>query len=93
VDFWTAPQGASEFERLSKTLEGTELSAEEQQSMDELQQYLVQGEGSWVLGDEFLAFIGLWSIWSALSLQKVDSFQIFIQGNIIRNKGYNNECE
>ncbi|KAM3960612.1 uncharacterized protein ACR2FA_005353 isoform 2-T5 [Aphomia sociella] len=50
--------GTVEFEKLSKALEGVELSPEERQSLDELQQYLVQGEGSWVLGDEFLSFIG-----------------------------------
>ncbi|CAH0397691.1 unnamed protein product [Chilo suppressalis] len=49
--------GAQEYERLAKALEGVELSGEEKQSLDELQQYLVAGEGSWVLGDEFLAFI------------------------------------
>lgn len=51
-------QAVQEFEKLSKALEGVELSPEERQSLDELQQYLVQGEGSWVLGDDFLAFIG-----------------------------------
>ncbi|XP_072931605.1 uncharacterized protein [Epargyreus clarus] len=50
--------GVQEFEKLSKALEGETLSGEEQQSLDELQQYLVQGEGSWVLGDDFLSFIG-----------------------------------
>ncbi|CAH2036871.1 unnamed protein product, partial [Iphiclides podalirius] len=50
--------GASEFEALSKALEKADLAAEEKQSLDELQQYLVHGEGSWVLGDEFLSFIG-----------------------------------
>ncbi|CAG5032425.1 unnamed protein product [Parnassius apollo] len=50
--------GAAEFEGLTKTLEKAELSAEERQSLDELQQYLVQGEGSWVLGDDFLTFVG-----------------------------------
>ncbi|KAJ0177512.1 hypothetical protein K1T71_007521 [Dendrolimus kikuchii] len=50
--------GVAEFEKLSKALEGVELTAEERQSVDELQQYLVHGEGSWVLGDDFLAFIG-----------------------------------
>ncbi|XP_046959659.1 uncharacterized protein LOC124529791 [Vanessa cardui] len=50
--------GAQEFEAFTKALEGVELSADEKQSLDELQQYLVQGEGSWVLGDEFLTFIG-----------------------------------
>ncbi|XP_045497438.1 uncharacterized protein LOC123695586 isoform X1 [Colias croceus] len=50
--------GAQEFEAFAKNLEGVELSPEEKQSLDELQQYLVQGEGSWVLGDDFLSFIG-----------------------------------
>lgn len=50
-------QGLQEFEKLTKALEGVELSAEEKQSLEELQQYL-HGEGSWVLGDEFLLFIG-----------------------------------
>lgn len=48
-----------EFEALTAALEGVELSAEERQSLDELQQYLVAGEGSWVLGDEFLTFVGM----------------------------------
>lgn len=55
---FTDIDAVQEFEKLSKALEGVELSPEEHQSLDELQQYLVQGEGSWVLGDDFLAFIG-----------------------------------
>ncbi|KAL4707497.1 hypothetical protein ACJJTC_000249 [Scirpophaga incertulas] len=55
---FTDIDGAQEFEKFSKALECVELTAEEKQSVDELQQYLVQGEGSWVLGDEFLTFIG-----------------------------------
>ncbi|XP_075974000.1 uncharacterized protein LOC142975160 isoform X2 [Anticarsia gemmatalis] len=55
---YTDIDGVSEFEKLSKALEGVELTPEERQNLDELQQYLVQGEGSWVLGDDFLAFIG-----------------------------------
>ncbi|KAF9416929.1 hypothetical protein HW555_005845 [Spodoptera exigua] len=39
--------GVQEFEKFSKALEGVELTPEERQSVDELQQYLVQGEGSW----------------------------------------------
>ncbi|KPJ03668.1 hypothetical protein RR46_04280 [Papilio xuthus] len=51
---------AAEFAGLTRALEaaGLELSVEERQSLDELRQYLVLGEGSWVLGDDFLAFIG-----------------------------------
>ncbi|CAH0723068.1 unnamed protein product, partial [Brenthis ino] len=55
---YTDIDGAVEFEALVAALEGVELSAEERQSLDELQQYLVAGEGSWVLGDEFLTFVG-----------------------------------
>ncbi|XP_028160724.1 uncharacterized protein LOC114353093 isoform X2 [Ostrinia furnacalis] len=50
--------GPREYERLARALEGAALGADERASLDELQQYLVLGEGSWVLGDEFLAFVG-----------------------------------
>ncbi|KAG6460152.1 hypothetical protein O3G_MSEX011808 [Manduca sexta] len=50
--------GTVEFEKFSKALEGVDLTPEERQCVDELQQYLVHGEGSWVLGDDFLLFIG-----------------------------------
>lgn len=55
---YTDIDGVCEFEKLAKALEGVELTPEERQNLDELQQYLVQGEGSWVLGDDFLAFVG-----------------------------------
>lgn len=48
----------AEYEALVKALEGVDLNEEERRSLDELQQYLVAGEGSWVLGDDFLAFVG-----------------------------------
>ncbi|CAG9584968.1 unnamed protein product [Danaus chrysippus] len=50
--------GVAEYESLVKGLEGVELTEDERRSLDELQQYLVAGEGSWVLGDDFLAFVG-----------------------------------
>ncbi|XP_063898234.1 uncharacterized protein LOC110378481 isoform X2 [Helicoverpa armigera] len=50
--------GVQEYEKLAAALAGAQLSPEERQSLDELQQYLVHGEGSWVLGDDFLAFVG-----------------------------------
>ncbi|XP_061377197.1 uncharacterized protein LOC116770986 isoform X1 [Danaus plexippus] len=50
--------GVAEYEALVKALEGVDLNEEERRSLDELQQYLVAGEGSWVLGDDFLAFVG-----------------------------------
>lgn len=50
-------QGLSAFDALVEAVSSTALSEEDQQSMEELRQYL-GGEGSWVLGDEFLAFVG-----------------------------------
>lgn len=46
------------FDALVESLESVQMNEEEQQSLDELHQYLVQGEGSWALGDNFLQFIG-----------------------------------
>uniref|UniRef100_A0A6M2DRE0 Putative muscle system process n=1 Tax=Xenopsylla cheopis TaxID=163159 RepID=A0A6M2DRE0_XENCH len=34
------------------------LSAEEQQSIEELHQYMIENEGSWALSDGFLTFVG-----------------------------------
>lgn len=42
-------QGLEEFEKLAKALEGVELSNEEKQGLEELQQYL-HGKGSWEKG-------------------------------------------
>ncbi|XP_047994955.1 uncharacterized protein LOC125233129 [Leguminivora glycinivorella] len=50
--------GAAEFAKLQAAVGNLTLTPEEHQSLSELEQYLVQGEGSWALGDEFLAFIG-----------------------------------
>ncbi|KOB65964.1 putative muscle system process [Operophtera brumata] len=59
-------QGLQEFEKLAKALEGVELSAEEKQSLEELQQYL-HGEGSWmcnlfenISSSEWLLYISEW---------------------------------
>jgi desumoylating isopeptidase 1 len=35
------------------------LSPEEQQSMEELHQYMLEDEGSWALSDGFLSFVGM----------------------------------
>lgn len=34
------------------------LSKDEETSIEELHQYLIENEGSWALGDNFLAFVG-----------------------------------
>ncbi|XP_023290129.1 uncharacterized protein LOC105694948 isoform X2 [Orussus abietinus] len=47
----------TEFDALSGLLEG-KLTAEERTSLGELRQYVLEDEGSWALGDNFLAFVG-----------------------------------
>ncbi|CAG2059237.1 unnamed protein product, partial [Timema podura] len=46
-----------EFDALVGLIDGI-LSPEEQQSLEELHQYMLEDEGSWALGDGFLNFIG-----------------------------------
>ncbi|XP_073976923.1 uncharacterized protein isoform X5 [Rhodnius prolixus] len=46
-----------EFDALVGLIDG-KLNEEEQQSLEELHQYMLQDEGSWALGDAFLIFIG-----------------------------------
>ncbi|XP_014244434.1 uncharacterized protein LOC106663816 isoform X5 [Cimex lectularius] len=46
-----------EFDALVGLIDG-KLNEEEQQSLEELHQYMLQDEGSWALGDSFLVFIG-----------------------------------
>uniref|UniRef100_A0A0V0GAY3 Putative pppde peptidase domain protein n=1 Tax=Triatoma dimidiata TaxID=72491 RepID=A0A0V0GAY3_TRIDM len=46
-----------EFDALVGLIDG-KLNDEEQQSLEELHQYMLQDEGSWALGDSFLVFIG-----------------------------------
>ncbi|KAK2581785.1 hypothetical protein KPH14_002263 [Odynerus spinipes] len=47
----------AEFEALVNCLEG-KLSEEERTCLDELRQYVLENEGSWALGDNFLNFVG-----------------------------------
>lgn len=46
-----------EYQALIKILEG-KLSEEERVCLDELRQYVLENEGSWALGDNFLNFVG-----------------------------------
>ncbi|XP_076756690.1 uncharacterized protein LOC143426872 isoform X3 [Xylocopa sonorina] len=46
-----------EYQALTKLLEG-KLNDEERVCMDELRQYVLENEGSWALGDNFLNFVG-----------------------------------
>lgn len=50
-------QVKTEFDALVGLLDG-KLSPEEQKCVEELQQYMIGDEGSWVLSDNFLDFIG-----------------------------------
>jgi len=47
----------AELEALVKLVDG-ELSKDDEKSIEELHQYLIEGEGSWALGDNFLIFVG-----------------------------------
>lgn len=47
----------SEYQALSNLLEG-KLNEEEAVCMQELEQYIIENEGSWALGDNFLNFVG-----------------------------------
>lgn len=47
----------AEYEGLLNALEG-KLNEEERTCMDELRQYVLENEGSWALGDNFLNFVG-----------------------------------
>ncbi|BET02730.1 DUF862 [Nesidiocoris tenuis] len=46
-----------EFDALVGLIDG-KLNEEEQQSLEELHQYMLQDEGSWALGENFLEFVG-----------------------------------
>ncbi|XP_071872218.1 uncharacterized protein isoform X4 [Bombus fervidus] len=46
-----------EYQTLVKLLDG-KLNEEERVCMDELRQYVLENEGSWALGDNFLNFVG-----------------------------------
>lgn len=47
----------SEYDALVGVLNG-KLNQEEEQSLGELKQYMLEDEGSWALGDGFLNFLG-----------------------------------
>lgn len=47
----------TEYESLANVLEG-KLNDEERTCLDELRQYVLENEGSWALGDNFLNFVG-----------------------------------
>lgn len=47
----------TQYEGLVGVLEG-ELNDEEQICLDELRLYILENEGSWALGDNFLNFVG-----------------------------------
>ncbi|XP_077294725.1 uncharacterized protein LOC143917177 isoform X3 [Arctopsyche grandis] len=46
------------FAKLNEALKSASLDPAEQINLEELRVYLVEGEGSWALGDNFLNFIG-----------------------------------
>lgn len=59
-----------EFDALVDLIAGV-LNPEEQQSLEELHQYMLEDEGSWALGDGFLNFVGESSLLSDLRGSKL----------------------
>ncbi|KAJ8683152.1 hypothetical protein QAD02_018944 [Eretmocerus hayati] len=57
IVFKDLPESAAELERLRSLLQ-SKLNDSELASIDELHQYLLEDEGSWALGDNFLNFVG-----------------------------------
>lgn len=57
VDFFFHRQAAVELEALVKLVDG-KLSKDDETAIEELHQYLIEGEGSWALSDGFLLFVG-----------------------------------
>lgn len=48
----------AEFDSLVALIDG-KLSEDEQRSTEELQQYMIGGEGSWALSDGFLDYLSM----------------------------------
>lgn len=57
ITFKDAVDVKEQFDALVSLVDG-KLNAEEQQSLEELKQYMLMDEGSWALGDGFLNFVG-----------------------------------
>lgn len=47
----------TEYDTLNNLLDG-KLNDDEKECMDKLRQYVLEDEGSWALGDNFLNFVG-----------------------------------
>lgn len=57
IVFKDAVDISTEFDALVTALEG-KLNAAEKTNLNELEQYIIDNEGSWALGDNFLNFVG-----------------------------------
>lgn len=55
--YFFAIQPKVELEALVKLVDGV-ISQDEEVALEEMHQYLLEGEGSWALGDGFLLFVG-----------------------------------
>lgn len=51
----------TEYDALTKLLDG-KLNEDERICMEELRQYVLENEGSWALGDNFLNFVGMLAV-------------------------------
>ncbi|XP_015608162.1 uncharacterized protein LOC107273969 isoform X2 [Cephus cinctus] len=57
IVFKNVVDAKAEYEALVRLLDG-KLNDEERKSIEELRQYVLEDEGSWALGDNFLNFVG-----------------------------------
>lgn len=57
IVFKNIVDASAEFNALASLLEG-KLNDTEVTNLDELRQYVLENEGSWALGDNFLNFVG-----------------------------------
>lgn len=58
-----------EFELLGKILDG-KLNDTEKTNLNELHQYVMENEGSWALGDNFLNFVGQYNFQIEINYQR-----------------------
>lgn len=64
-----------------------QLSAEDKQALEELRQYMLCNEGSWVVGDGFLNFIGT-KIFHFLLSSVLFLFVLKISGRLLNDPAY-----
>lgn len=74
-----------EYQTLVKLLDG-KLNEEDRVCMDELRQYVLENEGSWALGDNFLNFVGKTTKNDILRCKSMYQRQFVYLGRILYDK-------